>query len=84
MDPDLIEFALRKFHDDRQERKAEDIPSTKKGGRNKKKSKFESVEEQLEIQKKQQKVYWQKLTKILSPETLSVWKALDKALGKYY
>ena len=35
-------------------------------------------------EKKKEKLYWAKMTEILSEQKLSVWKALDKALQEYY
>jgi len=35
-------------------------------------------------EKKKEQMYWAHMTKILTDQKLSVWKALDKALGEYY
>jgi len=35
-------------------------------------------------EKKKEKMYWAQMTKILTDQKLSVWKALDKALSEYY
>jgi hypothetical protein len=32
----------------------------------------------------EEKVFWEKMTKVLSDKGHSVWRALDKALAKYY
>jgi len=29
-------------------------------------------------------MFWSKMTNVLPPQKLSVWRALEKALGKYY
>lgn len=50
----------------------------------KKKANFESEEQKAERDKKKQKMFWEKLTTILSPQKLSVWRALDKSLAQYY
>lgn len=50
----------------------------------KKKANFESEEQKAERDKKKQKMFWEKLTTILTPQKLSVWKALDKTLGSYH
>jgi len=50
----------------------------------KKKANFESEEVKAERDKKKQKIFWEKLTTILSPQKLSVWKSLDKSLMSYY
>lgn len=50
----------------------------------KKKANFESEEVKAERDKKKQKIFWEKLTTILSPQKLSVWKSLDRSLMSYY
>ena len=50
----------------------------------KKKSNFEDEEQEAERQKRDERAYWERVTKVLSDRGLSVWKALDKALTKYY
>lgn len=73
---------LQDFHDRREERlNNQDLlgnPSLKK------KSNFLSEEEQQKRKKRDEKVYWERMTKVLSDKGHSVWKALDKALTKYY
>jgi hypothetical protein len=34
--------------------------------------------------KKEERMFWEKMTTILSESKLSVWNALEKALSKYY
>ena len=50
----------------------------------KKKSNFQTEEQKVERQKREERVFWEKMTKVLSDKNLSVWRALDKALTKYY
>ena len=50
----------------------------------KKKSNFQTEEQKQERQKREEKVFWERMTKVLSDKGHSVWKALDKALTKYY
>lgn len=50
----------------------------------KKKSNFQSEEQAAERRKRDERVYWERMTKVLSDKGLSIWKALDKALTKYY
>lgn len=52
--------------------------------RNKKRSNFETEEQKKERMKKEERVFWEKMTTILSDSKQSVWKALDKALSQYY
>ena len=56
------------------------------GTKGKKKSKDKSgdKQEEAEREKKRARMYWEQMTKILSDQKLSVWKALDKSLGDYY
>ena len=74
--------ALDQFHKTREDRAVENelnAPSKAK-----KKSNFETEEQKAERQKRKQQIYWEKMTTILSSQKLSVWKALDRALTKYY
>ena len=50
----------------------------------KKKSNFQTEEQKQERQKREEKVYWERMTTVLSDKGLSIWRALDKALAKYY
>lgn len=49
-----------------------------------KKKSFENEEQEAERAKKKQKMFWDKLTQVLSPQKLSVWRSLDKTLSQYY
>lgn len=50
----------------------------------KKKSNIQTDEQAAERQKRDERIYWERMTKVLSDKGLSIWKALDKALTKYY
>jgi len=50
----------------------------------KKKSNFQTDEQKIERQKREERVFWEKMTKVLSDKNHAVWRALDKALAKYY
>ena len=50
----------------------------------KKKSNFQTEEQKQERQKKEEKIFWERMTKVLSDKGYATWKALDKALSKYY
>ena len=50
----------------------------------KKKSNFQTEEQAAERQKRDERIYWERMTKVLSDKGLSIWRALDKALAKYY
>ena len=50
----------------------------------KKKTNFQTEEQAAERQKRDERIYWERMTKVLSDKGLSIWKALDKALTKYY
>ena len=54
------------------------------GKQKKKESKFQDKARDASREKKKQKVYWEKMTTILSDQKRSVWGALDKALTRYY
>ena len=50
----------------------------------KKRSNFETEEQKKERIKREERIFWEKMTTVLSDSKQSVWQALDKALGKYY
>ena len=52
--------------------------------RQKKRSNFETEEQKKERIKKEERLFWEKMTTVLNDQKLSVWQALDKALSKYY
>ena len=82
LDLTLLVKALKKFHHDREEKELE------KGmlnvGKAKKKEKFADKAADAEREKKKNKIYWERMTTILSDQKRSVWGALDTALSKYY
>ena len=81
LEPENVVYALKEFEEIRK-KKAEEAAL---GGASKKKGKTMETEEQRKAADKiKQKVYWEKLTGILDPMKLSVWRALDKSLAKYY
>lgn len=81
MDPEHLVAALAYFHKTRETLAVEDgVNASSK----KKKSNFESEEQKNERLKRSQQIYWEKMTTVLSSQKVSVWKALDKALTKYY
>lgn len=49
-----------------------------------KKTKAKDKASEASQERKRQQLYWSTMTQILSDQKLSVWKALDKALTKYY
>ena len=81
LEPENVVNALKEFEELRK-KKAEEAAL---GGTTRKKAKTMETEEQRKATEKiKQKLYWEKLTNILDPMKLSVWRALDKALAKYY
>lgn len=50
----------------------------------KKKSNFQTEEQKQERQKKDEKIFWERMTTVLDEKGYAVWRALDKALTKYY
>jgi hypothetical protein len=81
LNPDHMVLALEQFHQDREELA---IQQQLMGVPTKKKANFESEEQKAEREKKKQKMFWERLTTILTPQKLSVWKALDNTLASYY
>ena len=81
LEAENVVHALKQF-DELRKQKAE---AAALDGTTRKKAKTMETEEQRKATEKiKQKLYWEKLTNILDPMKLSVWKALDKALHKYY
>lgn len=82
IDNDDIVLVLKDFHKKREERmnNAELVGNP----RMKKRSNFETEEQKKERVKKEERVFWEKMTSVLDDKKLSTWKALDKALTKYY
>lgn len=82
IDNDDIVLVLKEFHKKREERmnNAELVGNP----RMKKRSNFETEEQKKERVKKEERIIWEKMTSVLDDKKLSTWKALDKALTKYY
>ena len=82
IDSDDIVLVLKDFHKKREERmnNAELVGNP----RMKKRSNFETEEQKKERVKKEERMFWEKMTSVLDDKKLSTWKALDKALTKYY
>jgi hypothetical protein len=78
LDPDNIVIALQKYHELREQ---ELINQSVRGQVPKKKPTAVSNEEEAERDKKKQKMFWEKLQTVLSPQKLSVWRHLDKTLS---
>lgn len=82
IDNDDIVGVLKDFHRKREERanNAELLGNP----RMKKRSNFETEEQKKERIKREERIFWEKMTTVLDDKKLSTWKALDKALSKYY
>lgn len=82
IDNDDIVLILKEFHKKREERANNaDLVGNP---RMKKRSNFESEEQKKERIKREERIFWEKMTTVLDDKKLSTWKALDKALTKYY
>ena len=82
IDNDDIVLVLKEFHKKREERANNaDLVGNP---RMKKRSNFESEEQKKERIKREERIFWEKMTTVLDDKKLSTWKALDKALTKYY
>jgi len=81
----LLTPALKEFHQAREDR---DLNKEMMGGaKNNKKSKDSGSNDKARDasrEKKKERMYWASMTKILTDQKLSVWKALDKSLSEYY
>ena len=85
LDTELLTPALKEFHNKREERDLR--KDMMNGAKNKKKSKdSKSTDKARDAsrEKKKERMYWSSMTKILTDQKLSVWKALDNSLGDYY
>jgi len=82
IDNDDIVLVLKEFHKKREEKMNNaDLVGNP---RMKKRSNFETEEQKKERVKKEERIIWEKMTSVLDDKKLSTWKALDKALTKYY
>ena len=82
LDLDEVVDILKEFHRRREEKanNAEMLGNP----RMKKRSNFETEEQKKERIKREERIFWEKMTTVLSDSKISVWDALDKALSKYY
>lgn len=82
IDNDDIINVLKEFHRKREERanNAELLGNP----RMKKRSNFETEDQKKERIKREERIFWEKMTTVLDDKKLGTWKALDKALSKYY
>ena len=82
IDNDDIVLVLKEFHKKREDKMNNaDVVGNP---RMKKRSNFETEEQKKERVKKEERIIWEKMTSVLDDKKLSTWKALDKALTKYY
>lgn len=82
IDNDDIVQVLKEFHKKREERANNaDLVGNP---RMKKRSNFESEEQKKERIKREERIFWERMTTVLDDKKISTWKALDKALTKYY
>ena len=86
LDIELLTPALKSFHQIREKRDID--KETMMNAKNKKAkgkdSKSTDKARDASREKKKERIYWEKMTKILTDQKLSVWRALDKSLGDYY
>ena len=83
--PELLTPALKKFHKDREERDLrKDLYKQKNATKKSKDTKSTDKANDASRKKRQEQMYWSQMTKILSDQKLSVWRALDKSLAEYY
>lgn len=82
LDPDDICQALDEFLRERENRR--NAVDTLGNPVVKKKSDFEDEEQEADRQKREERAYWERITKVLSDRGYALWKALDKALTKYH
>ena len=84
MAPELLTPALKKFHKDREERDLRKDLYKQKNTKKSKDTKSTDKANDASRKKRQEQMYWSQMTKILSDQKLSVWRALDKSLAEYY
>lgn len=80
LEPDHVVDALNQFEEIRKQKALEEALN----GTTKKKNTAETEEQIAAKEKLKQRLLWEKYTHILDPQKLSVWRALDKSLLKYY
>lgn len=85
LDIELLTPALKEFHSQREDRDLNKEMMNAKNKKNKgKDSKSTDKARDASREKKKERMYWATMTKILTDQKLSVWRALDKSLGDYY
>ena len=84
LDSELLTPALKDFHQAREDRDLRTEIMNAKDKKSKKDSKSTDKARDASREKKKERVYWASMTKILTDQKLSVWKALDNSLGEYY
>ena len=84
MAPELLTPALKQFHKEREERDLRKDLYKQKNMKKSKDSKSTDKANDASRKKRQEQMYWSQMTKILSDQKLSVWRALDKSLAEYY
>ena len=84
LDSELLTPALKEFHQAREDRDLRKDLMNQKKQKKSKDSKSTDKARDASREKKKEKMYWAQMTKILSDQKLSVWRALDKSLGEYY
>lgn len=82
IDMDEVVDILKEFHRKREERanNAELVGNP----RMKKRSNFETEDQKKERIKREERIFWEKMTTVLNEQKQSVWRALEKALSRYY
>jgi len=80
LNPENVCEALQQFEEIRKQKALDEAIS----GTAKKKNVTETEEQRAAKEKVKQKLLWEKYCNILDPAKLSVWRALDKSLLKYY
>lgn len=85
LDVELLTAALKEFHTQREDRDLKN-DALMKNNQKKKQKENKSTEKGRNgsREKKMEKLYWGKMTQILTDQKRSVWGALDKSLGEYY
>lgn len=80
LEPEHVVDALNAFEEKRQQKAIEEAMN----GTAKKKNTAETEDQKAAKEKVKMRLLWEKYCTILDPQKLSVWRALDKALMKYY
>jgi len=82
LDLDDVLPVLRKFNDKRRrEAENQDIQGNPRMSR---RNNAETEEQKRERVKRDERLFWEKMTEVLPDNKVALWRALDKALSKYY